>query len=117
VSFGGIIFSQKAKLSETKANVGDLDDRVSRYGILQGNMALLQVQATLVSLIASILSFVLGAMTPDPTPEGPAAAEGSAMLMHLLARKPRPKPVYDPTKPKSGLAEYVCFILPSVSSG
>ena len=83
--------------------MGDLDDRKRRYGILYGNMALLQVQATLVSLIAAILSFVLGAITPDPEPTTSGA--DAAMTMHLFARRPRPKPVYDPTKPKSGLVE------------
>lgn len=87
-----------------KANVGDLDDRTNRYSILYGNMALLQVQATLVSFIAACLSVVLGLITP--VPEAPShTTEAISGLAHLMARRPHPKPVYDPTKPKSGLAE------------
>ena len=99
-------------LTPFQANVGDLDDRMSRYGILYGNMALLQVQATLVSFIAACLSFVLGFITPTPeaTQQSASAAIGMGMA-HLLSRRPHPKPVVDPSKPRSGLAECVFFLI------
>ena len=83
-----------------QANVGELDEKTSRYGILFGNMALLQVQATLVSFIAAILSFVLGTIMPDP--HSPAT---SADMVMLFSRRPHPKIPHNSTKPKSGIIE------------
>ena len=64
-------------------------------------MALLQVQATLVSFIAAILSFVLGLIMPRT---GSAAAQ-DAVARSLFVRRPHPPLPVDPRKPKSGLAE------------
>lgn len=83
-----------------QANVGELDEKTSRYGILLGNMALLQVQATLVSFIAAILSFVLGTIMPNES--SPAT---SADVRFLFARRPHPKIPHNSTKPKSGVIE------------
>lgn len=44
----------------TSANIGELDIRRTRETLIFGNMALLQVQALIVSLFAGILSFILG---------------------------------------------------------
>ena len=43
-----------------QANIGELDIRSTRQTLVLGNMALLQVQALIVSLIAGLLSFLLG---------------------------------------------------------
>ncbi|KAH8114205.1 solute carrier family 41 member 1 [Phellopilus nigrolimitatus] len=88
----------------TAANVGGLDDRSSRYGILSGNMALLQVQATLVSFIAAILSFVLGLIMPRSGSSSEASTDSRFLL---YSRRPHPKLPYDPRKPKSGIAEFI----------
>ena len=71
-------------------------------------MALLQVQATLVSFIAAILSFVLGLVMPRTAS---VAEDSAAARVFLSARRPlRPSIPYDPQKPKSGLAEWVMLI-------
>lgn len=85
-----------------KANIGELDEKKGRYSILSGNMALLQVQATLVSFIAAMLSFVLGLIMPRA---GPAPESSAELLRFLYARRPHPHIPNDPRKPKSGLAE------------
>ncbi|KAL5512012.1 NGG1 [Sanghuangporus vaninii] len=88
----------------TAANVGELDERKSRYGILSGNMALLQVQATLVSFISALMSFVLGLVMPRT---GTPAVQDAVARSLFLARRPRPPLPIDPRKPKSGLAEFI----------
>ncbi|KAJ1030425.1 hypothetical protein NDA16_001334 [Ustilago loliicola] len=55
----------------TSANIGELDVRRTRETLIKGNLALLQVQALIVSMFAGVLAFVLGVVTPDPQVEGP----------------------------------------------
>lgn len=55
----------------TSANIGELDVRRTRETLIRGNMALLQVQALIVSMFAGVLAFVLGVTTPDPQIESP----------------------------------------------
>ncbi|SPC65253.1 uncharacterized protein UHOD_00346 [Ustilago sp. UG-2017b] len=56
----------------TSANIGELDVRRTRETLIKGNLALLQVQALIVSMFAGVLAFVLGVVTPDPQVQGPA---------------------------------------------
>ncbi|EJD06222.1 solute carrier family 41 member 1 [Fomitiporia mediterranea MF3/22] len=84
----------------TAANVGELDERKTRNAILAGNMALLQVQATIVSFIAAVTSFALGRILPRT---GPPSADHRS----LFIRRPHPHLPNDPQKPKSGLAEFI----------
>ncbi|KAI5118321.1 hypothetical protein M0805_006604 [Coniferiporia weirii] len=86
----------------TAANIGELDEKTSRYGILAGNMALLQIQATLVSFVAAILSFALGLVMPKMT-----SSEISTGVRFLRSRRPHPVHPPDPRKPKSGIAEFI----------
>lgn len=66
-------------------------------------MALLQVQATLVSFIAACLSFVLGMLTPRA---GLPEEHSQPLLLHIRGHHhPHPQVPHDPQKPKSGLAE------------
>lgn len=54
----------------TSANIGELDLSTTRRALILGNLALLQVQALVVSLVAGALSFVLGLLSrggDDPT--------------------------------------------------
>lgn len=44
----------------TSANIGELDLRLTRRSLVFGNLALLQVQALIVSLLSGLLAFVLG---------------------------------------------------------
>lgn len=47
----------------TSANIGELDLRRTRRSLILGNLALLQVQALIVSLISGLLSFLLGLLS------------------------------------------------------
>lgn len=56
---GNLEGNQSLRLS-TSANIGELDIRRTRETLIFGNLALLQVQALIVSLFAGILAFLLG---------------------------------------------------------
>lgn len=62
----------------TSANIGELDVRRTRETLIRGNLALLQVQALIVSMFAGVLAFVLGVVTPDPQVEVPVASPAPA---------------------------------------
>jgi solute carrier family 41 len=47
-------------LKRAQANIGELDIRLTRRTLIIGNLALLQVQALLVSLLAGLIAFILG---------------------------------------------------------
>jgi solute carrier family 41 len=53
----------------TSANIGELDSRQTRETLIFGNLALLQVQALIVSLFAGILAFILGIGRPGEVKE------------------------------------------------
>ena len=52
----------------TSANIGELDIRLTRQTLVFGNLALLQVQALLVSLLAGLIAFILGLLSRVSTP-------------------------------------------------
>ena len=56
---GNIELNLAARFS-TSASIGELDLKSTRQTLVIGNMALLQVQALVASLVAAILSFLLG---------------------------------------------------------
>ncbi|GAA5970152.1 hypothetical protein JCM11641_000290 [Rhodosporidiobolus odoratus] len=56
---GNLEMNLAARFS-TSANIGELDLRATRRSLILGNLALLQVQALIVSLISGLLAFVLG---------------------------------------------------------
>ncbi|KAK0528378.1 hypothetical protein OC834_004071 [Tilletia horrida] len=58
----------------TSANIGELDIRRTRQTLIAGNLALLQVQALIVSAFAGTLAFVLGVITPSSEQANGAAA-------------------------------------------
>lgn len=89
---GNLEMNLSARLG-TAANVGDLDDPLIRRGMILGNLALLQVQAAVVSFVAASVSLVLGLVIPrTPPPQG-----------SVSVRTPRPSlPLYTSTR-KSGL--------------
>ncbi|KAJ7042014.1 Mg transporter [Mycena alexandri] len=60
---GNLEMNLSARLG-TAANVGELDDPSARRAIIIGNLALLQVQATVVSFVAAGVSLVLGLIVP-----------------------------------------------------
>src|ERR1700753_2211008 len=63
---GNLEMNLSARLG-TAANVGKLDDPLARRTIIVGNLALLQVQATVVSFVAAGVSLVLGLVVPRNT--------------------------------------------------
>ncbi|KAJ7144974.1 solute carrier family 41 member 1 [Mycena crocata] len=65
---GNLEMNLSARLG-TAANVGELDDPPVRRSIIIGNLALLQVQATVVSFVAAGVSLVLGLVVPRIHPE------------------------------------------------
>ncbi|GAA6006484.1 hypothetical protein JCM11491_004980 [Sporobolomyces phaffii] len=56
---GNLEMNLAARFS-TSANIGELDLRRTRRSLVLGNLALLQVQALIVSLISGLLAFLLG---------------------------------------------------------
>ncbi|KAJ7611726.1 solute carrier family 41 member 1 [Roridomyces roridus] len=65
---GNLEMNLSARLG-TAANVGELDDPPARRSIILGNLALLQVQATVVSFVAAGSSLVLGLVVPRAQPQ------------------------------------------------
>lgn len=110
---GNLEMNLSARLG-TAANMGQLDSPNSRKSLISGNLALLQVQAAVVSFVAACVSFLLGLVVPDQPPEtgqgtGDLATDTTtrAILWNasttILARVPRP--THRPEAPKSGFAE------------
>ncbi|GAA5835358.1 hypothetical protein JCM9279_004518 [Rhodotorula babjevae] len=56
---GNLEMNLAARFS-TSANIGELDLRLTRRSLILGNLALLQVQALIVSLLSGLLAFALG---------------------------------------------------------
>jgi solute carrier family 41 len=79
---GNLEMNLSARLG-TAANVGELDDPPARRSIIIGNLALLQVQATVVSFVAAGVSLVLGLIVPRT----PLAGEQETLV---LPRRPLP---------------------------
>ena len=46
-----------------QANIGELDIRLTRQTLVMGNLALLQVQALIVSFVAGLVAFLLGLLS------------------------------------------------------
>jgi len=68
----------------TSANIGELDIRLTRRTLVLGNLALLQVQALVVSFIAGLLAFVLGLATRTGLVKSGTATAGSGGYFELL---------------------------------
>lgn len=64
---GNIEMNLAARFS-TSANIGELDIQRTRQTLVLGNLALLQVQALLVSLLAGLIAFILGFFSRVATP-------------------------------------------------
>ncbi|KAG1799363.1 Mg transporter [Suillus plorans] len=88
----------------TAANMGELDDRSAQRKIVGGNLALLQVQATVVAFVAACVAMLLGLLVPELS-SGPVDPFPQNSTLSLTARLPRPPPPLG-GKPKSGLIEF-----------
>ncbi|KIJ63361.1 hypothetical protein HYDPIDRAFT_113350 [Hydnomerulius pinastri MD-312] len=105
---GNLEMNLSARLG-TAANMGELDDPRARRKIVYGNLALLQVQATVVAFVAACVSMILGFLVPDPSSAPPMSLDSLDYnsTMHLSVRAPRPSIPVKPGNPKSGLVEFV----------
>lgn len=119
---GNLEMNLSARLG-TAANVGELDDPQRRNRMILGNLALLQVQATVVSFVAACVSIFLGLFVPQipSVPESSPSLNTTSIpttitpLLHhfvLDRRRPRPPLPINEGRPKSGFVEYV--IRPSI---
>ncbi|KAI0034981.1 hypothetical protein K488DRAFT_44212 [Vararia minispora EC-137] len=93
---GNLEMNLSARLG-TAANMGHLDTPSTRRALILGNLALLQVQAALVSFVAACFSFLLGVLIPDETP---------AATNTPTTRAPRPAKVANPGHLDSAFNEF-----------
>ncbi|KAG1778388.1 hypothetical protein EV702DRAFT_1220202, partial [Suillus placidus] len=98
----------------TAANMGELDDRSAQRKTVGGNLALLQVQATVVAFVAACVAMLLVLLVPELS-SGPVDPFPQNSTLSLAARVPRPPPPLG-GKPKSGLIEYVRFTMVASSA-
>jgi solute carrier family 41 len=117
---GNIEMNLSARLG-TASNMGDLDIPSIRNVIIFGNLALLQVQAAVVSFIAACFTFLLGMIIPGVGEEssGPLPIDTRDPFRHYhpraagqgdSLRRPRPTPL-PAGVPKSGFNEYVSLVI------
>ena len=121
---GNLEMNLSLRLS-TSANIGELDVRRTRQALVAGNLALLQVQALIVSTFAGTLAFMLGLILPtqssepvkQPQPTAPRAAllDMASRLGGRLAKRRiihgHPKPPADPSaKLRNGYFEFVLVL-------
>jgi len=99
---GNLEMNLSARLGTT-ANMGELDDPKRRRKIILGNLALLQVQATVVACVAAGAVMFLSLFVPNP-PSPPPSENAANSTMHLAVRATRPLPI-NTGLPKSGLVE------------
>ena len=105
---GNLEMNLSARLG-TAANTGAIEAEGVRREIVIGNLVLLQVQATVVSFVATCFAFLVGLAVPDP----PASPESSSVtreiglsILNHFARKPiYPHPNPKKESPTSGLSE------------
>ncbi|KAL4065157.1 hypothetical protein J3A83DRAFT_4099943 [Scleroderma citrinum] len=112
---GNLEMNLSARLG-TAANIGNLDDRNAMRKIIYGNLALLQVQATVVASVAACVSMILGSIIPDPplsTPSLDGVTSNSMMFLNI--RAPRPFPA-KPGQSQSGLVEFIMVVSSAILS-
>jgi solute carrier family 41 len=98
---GNIEMNLSARLG-TAANMGDLDVPSVRNPLILGNLALIQVQAAIVSFIAACFAFLLSTIFPGV---GEAPPESLPTLSHRA-----PRPVHPPIGvSNSGFNEHVFY--------
>ena len=107
---GNLEMNLSARLG-TAANTGVIEAEGVKREIVIGNLILLQVQATVVSFVATCFAFLVGLAVPDPpTPSESSSVSreiGVSILNHF-ARKPiHPHPNPKKESPASGLSESV----------
>ncbi|KAF8496847.1 Mg transporter [Russula emetica] len=122
---GNIEMNLSARLG-TASNLGDLDTPSVRNVLILGNLALLQVQAAVVSFIAACLTFLLGMIIPGVGEESsdPSPIETRDPFRHYQPRivgqshslrRPRPTPPLAGV-PKSGFNEFMVLLSTAMSA-
>ncbi|OJA11197.1 hypothetical protein AZE42_06241 [Rhizopogon vesiculosus] len=97
---GNLEMNLSARLG-TAANIGQLDDKRVQRKIVLGNLALLQVQATVVAFVAACVAMLLGLFVPEVSPTvDPVDPFPQNSTLLLTTRAPRPFPLPG-GKPKS----------------
>lgn len=73
-----------------QANIGELDIRLTRQTLVMGNLALLQVQALIVSFVAGLVAFLLGLASRIGYTEAKTVAQdrGSYFECVMVRRRP-----------------------------
>ena len=122
---GNIEMNLSARLG-TASNMGDLDIPSIRNDVIFGNLALLQVQAAVVSFIAACFTFLLGVIIPGMGEESsdPSPADTRGLFRHhhpRIARQAhslrRPRPSLPAAGvPRSGFNEYVSLKITALPS-
>jgi solute carrier family 41 len=102
---GNLEMNLSARLG-TAANVGELDKVDVQRSVIYGNLLLLQVQATVVSFVATCVSFIIGLAVPDPVQSTRPDARGTiTSTTHPLLRglySGHRRAPYIPVKGKDG---------------
>lgn len=108
---GNLEMNLSARLG-TAANIGELDKPSVRRSLITGNLTLLQVQATVVSFVAAVVSFLIGRIIPNPPAEEAEPTSGSWSGPTIFTRnapafrhRRRPRPALPPKSNPSGLTE------------
>jgi solute carrier family 41 len=105
---GNLEMNLSARLG-TAANTGAIEAEGVKREIVVGNLILLQVQATVVSFVATCFAFLVGLAVPDP----PAPTDSSSVtrgiglsVLNHLARKPiHPHPTHKKVSSTPGFSE------------
>ncbi|KAH7093939.1 hypothetical protein BKA62DRAFT_721678 [Auriculariales sp. MPI-PUGE-AT-0066] len=100
---GNLEMNLSARLA-TAANIGELDDRPTRVSMIAGSISLLQVQALIISALAAMLSFALGALLG--TPEQKKNDDSKRQISNRVPRPGGPSKSRTPT----GFMEFM-FVL------
>lgn len=84
---GNIEMNLSARLG-TAANMGDLDVPSTRNALILGNLALIQVQAAVVSFVAACFPFLLSAIFPGLGEESPKSLSPDTRSLFHYSRMP-----------------------------
>lgn len=95
---GNLEMNLSARLG-TAANVGELNEPKQRRVMIIGNLALLQVQAAVVSFVAACIAIILGLFVPHGDPAAPSPSNNSTATIALLVRDHLPSYNLESRKP------------------
>jgi len=103
---GNLEMNLSARLG-TAAHMGELDKLETRNAIVLGNLALLQVQAAVVSFVAACVSLLLGLVIPESELQPGSSAASNVTSVPSHARAPIRRPSLEGASERAGFAEYV----------